>query len=92
MSRRGGVRAGDDAGAAGAIDKLISDYGGDDETVKAAGGVAGRYFSDKKYDKALGLYERIVETWPDAGDSVWGQAGVVRSYIALGDDTHRLCL
>ena len=41
----------------------------------------------KKYEKANKLYQHVVKTWPKAEHAVWAQADLIKSYLALGDDT-----
>ncbi len=79
---------GDDSKAADAIDKLITDYAQSDGIAKAVDNVADKYRGIKRYQSALGLYQLVIDRWPDSKHAIQSQASIARCYIALGDDTN----
>jgi len=48
--------------------------------------IGGAYRSVQDYDKALGLYQLILEAWPRNEQALWTRAGMARIAIALGDE------
>jgi TolA-binding protein len=48
--------------------------------------IGGAYRSVQDYDKALGLYQLILQAWPRSEQALWTRAGMTRIAIALGDE------
>jgi tetratricopeptide (TPR) repeat protein len=48
--------------------------------------IGGAYRSVSDYDKALGLYQLILEVWPRSEQALWARAGMARIAIGLGDE------
>jgi tetratricopeptide (TPR) repeat protein len=80
------IEDGDDPGANTAVEKLIADYGSDEGIAKAVDHVADVYRKKRMYRSALGLYQTVVDRWPEAEHAIQSQASVARCYIALENE------
>jgi len=80
------IAMGDDANAETEIERLMSLFGERDGIAGAVESVGDEYFKQERYDKALELYNKVVDTWPLDEDAIGAQIGVVESHIAVGDD------
>jgi len=80
------IELGDDPNWDAAVDKLIADFAGRDETADAVHDAANGYRDVKKYEKALELYKYVVDSWPERKQTIWSQAAIAKLYIELGDD------
>jgi len=81
------LRLGDYEIAASAVNKLRADFSKDERMPMAACMVADEYRRLSKHDKACELYQYVVSSWPNAEYTIWSQANLIKSYLALGDDT-----
>ena len=78
---------GDDTAAEPAAEKLLTNFN-DNPLIARAIWDTGQHYRDlKKYEKANQLYKHVVENWPKAEHAVWAQADLIKSYLALGDDS-----
>lgn len=73
--------------AASAVNKLRADFSKDERMPMAACMVADEYRRLSKHDNACELYQYVVSSWPNAEYAIWSQANLIKSYLALGDDT-----
>jgi len=80
----------DYASAKAASDKLITDYSGNPNIAQAVFEVADTYCWFGKNKEAQELYQKVIDTWPDAEHSMWAQMGLAISYIADGNDAAAL--
>jgi len=80
------ILLGDDPNAQVAIEKLMTDFPNHKRLALAIDHLADTYGDLGKIEKARELYQLVVDRWPEAKHAIQSQAGVVRSYIALGDD------
>ncbi|MHC4619704.1 MAG: tetratricopeptide repeat protein [Planctomycetota bacterium] len=80
----------DAAGAQAEIDKILADYADRDGLDRALEELGDNYFRSRQYDKAVGLYQRVVNTWPDSRRAMWAQRSLARSYILLPDEPNGL--
>jgi len=78
---------GDDTAAEAAVDKLLINFK-DNPLIARAVWDTGQYYRDlKKYENANQLYKHVVTNWPKAEHAIWAQADLIKSYLALGDDS-----
>ena len=80
------IALGDEAAAEAAVKKLLSDFSTDKSLPAAVLGIAATYRKSARYQKAIELYQYILEQWPDDEVSIHAQKGIVNSNIALGDE------
>jgi len=79
------VLAGDDEAAGAVIEQMNQDYAANPFIAKALNKIGDKYRDKKKYPQALGLYQRIVDTWPQADYAVWAQKSLVTTNFSAGD-------
>jgi len=60
------IRAGFDARASAAIDKLCSDFATNPELPRVLYGIAGRYRGWAKYNKAIRVFQKVIQRCPDS--------------------------
>ena len=78
---------GDNTTAETAVEELLTNFN-DNPLIARAIWDTGQYYRDlKKYEKANQLYKYVVENWPKAEHALWAQADLIKSYLALGDDS-----
>jgi len=77
---------GDDDAAQSALDKLFLDFSKDERLPAAACFIADTYRKLKKHEQACGLYQHVLDNWPDAQHALWSQMGLAISNICLGHD------
>lgn len=80
------IQLGDDDATEAAIEKLITVFFEDERIAEMLGQVAGTYRKVKNYEKALELYQYVLDNWPDSEQAIRSQRGIVLSNIGLGDD------
>jgi len=76
----------DDPNAEAGTEELLTKFADNRNIAKVTHQLADNYRGLRKYEKARELYQHVVDNWPDAECVAECQAGVVRSYILLGDD------
>ncbi|MHC4478981.1 MAG: tetratricopeptide repeat protein, partial [Planctomycetota bacterium] len=81
------ILLGDEAGAQAAIDKLLADFGGHENTAKEVDQLANLCLERRDYIKARYLYQYIATSWPTAKGAVKTQSDLIRCSIGLGDET-----
>jgi tetratricopeptide (TPR) repeat protein len=81
------VSLGEMEGAEAAVKKLLTDFSGNALIARAVHDVAQQYRGTQKYEKANQLYQYVVDNWPKSEHALWAQADLIKSYLALGDDT-----
>jgi len=80
------VSLGDGPNAEIAIAKLIVEFADHNDIADAVYEIADEYREVKKYEKALGFYKQIVDSWPESEEAMDSQEDVAKLYIELGDD------
>jgi len=79
---------GDDSAAEAATETLLINFN-DNPLIARAIWDTGQHYRDlKKYENANQLYKHVVENWPKAEHAIWAQADLIKSYLALGDDSN----
>ena len=80
------IDAGNMEGAGAAIEKLITDFAGNEHIAEVVHHIAFHCLTSKRYEKARELYQYILDNWPnDENCAIWSQTGVGMSSISLGD-------
>lgn len=69
-----------------AIDKLCANFATDGRLTIALCTVADEYRRLERYERAIQLYQYVVDSWPDAEFALWSQMDIVLSAIGLTDD------
>jgi TolA-binding protein len=77
------ITSGKDAEVAGAYQKLVTDFAGNPLISTAAYEIAEAYRDNSKFSQSLEVYKDVVNKWPNSGQAVWAQRGIVVSNIAL---------
>jgi tetratricopeptide (TPR) repeat protein len=75
----------DETSAQSAIERILAGYSEDKNISEAVICIANEY----RYlnpQKALELYQYVLNNIPDGEDEIWAMSGLARSYIALGND------
>jgi len=80
------IRLGKESAADAAVEKLIAVFAANERIANEVDEVADEYHEYDQEDKALTLYKRVVETWPNAREAMQSQASVAKLYLELGDD------
>jgi len=75
----------DETSAQSAIERILAGYSEDENISKAVIGIADEYWYLNP-QKALELYQYVLNNIPDGEDEIWATSGLARSYIALGND------
>ena len=81
------IFSGDTEAAEATTDELLVDFSNDDGIADAVDAIADAYRDDENYDKALELYEYVVDTWPSSEQGMGSQVSVAKLHIELEDDT-----
>ena len=68
------------------VDRLISDFPGDQEVTQAVCNVGDQYYNKQDFVRARQLFGRTVNDCPQNAFSMWAQCGIASSSIRLGDD------
>ncbi len=76
---------GDGKAADAAVEKLLTDYSGDERIAEAVYGVANQYRGFQKYEKADQLYQHIITNWPQSEHAKWAQMALVMSNVIAGN-------
>jgi tetratricopeptide (TPR) repeat protein len=69
-----------------AVQKLIVDFSGNERAAEAIRDMAYRYHVARKYEKAIELYQQVIDNWPQSQYALWSQMGVAMSNDMLGKD------
>ena len=80
------IRNGDDAAGDTAFDKLFSVFSGQPTLPKEVYNIAKRYEIVGKYDKAVELYQHVIDLWPNDKSALFAQSGLAISYSLSGDE------
>jgi len=80
------IELSDDAAVQAAVDKLLAEFSDNAQIARGVHEVALKYRVLKKYDRAITLYQYVVDHWPNAEYTAWSQLDLAKSYVALGDD------
>jgi len=80
------IALGESEAAEAAIEKLLAEFSGREETAGIVNEIGEQYFMLQKYERAIQLYQYALFTWPDSDVAIWSQSGVGASYAALGND------
>ena len=81
------IGLGNDALAQAAIDKLLTDFSGNESIAKAVHNVAYHCQKFQKYETANQLYQYVLDNWPEAEHAMWSQMDLAKLNIGLGNDT-----
>jgi tetratricopeptide (TPR) repeat protein len=76
----------DEEAAMKLLDELLVDYAADPKVVEVINDVACQYRSLRRYDEAIGLYNYVLENYPDDSQAIWAQVRLVKSYVCLRQD------
>ncbi len=68
------------------VDKLFTNYSKHPSSPQMAHKIAQHYLKLESYTKAIEIFQRIVETWPNDKYAVWSQRGLGIANIELGND------
>ncbi|MBW8039093.1 MAG: tetratricopeptide repeat protein [Planctomycetes bacterium] len=79
---------GDDPNAEAAVDKLLANFTDNPLIARTVWDTGQHYRNLKKYEMANQLYQHIVRKWPDSEHALWAQADLIKSYLALADETN----
>jgi TolA-binding protein len=79
------VFLGDAAGAEAAIDRLLSVFGTRPGVINEIMELGEDCIKTASYDKAVLLYQHVVDHQPGHEQAIWSQVGMAESYIGLGD-------
>ena len=78
---------GKDSIAQTAIDKLLTEFSGNEHIAEAVCKVADQYYQLRRHQKADKLYQRVVNNWPDSEHAMWARMHLTLSHIAKGEQT-----
>jgi tetratricopeptide (TPR) repeat protein len=67
-------------------EKILTDFAGDYRVSNAVRLIADAYCKASNYEKALVLYQHILEFWPGSEQALLSKAGIVGIDIALGNE------
>jgi len=81
------IRMGDDANAVSELEKLIADFGENENIARAVCEIADEYRELGRYGEALENYEYVMRTWPETEHAMEAQSGEVLTNISLKDDS-----
>jgi len=79
------IGLGNDANAQTALDKLLTDFSGNEQIAKAVHEIAGHYRWLKKYEKSKQLCQHVIDNFPGSEQAMWSQMGVAIANISLGE-------
>jgi tetratricopeptide (TPR) repeat protein len=79
------VHLGDYEIADSLTEQLLTQFGSHDQLPEAICLIGGAYRSVGEYDKALSLYQTILELWPASEQALWTKAGMAGIDIASAD-------
>jgi len=75
----------DETSAQSAIEKLLAGYSKEENISEAVVSIADEYCYLNP-QKALELYQYVLDNIPDGEEEIWATSGLARAYIALGND------
>jgi len=79
------VQLGDYETAESLTEQLLTQFANHDQLPEAICLIGGSYRGVSEYDKALNLYQTILEVWPASEQALWTKAGMAGIDIARGD-------
>jgi tetratricopeptide (TPR) repeat protein len=82
------IAIGDTNSAQVETQNLINNYNNDPNIAQAVFEVADAYYWFGKNDNARQLYQKVIDTWPESGHSMWSQMGLAIAYIADGNEAN----
>jgi tetratricopeptide (TPR) repeat protein len=72
-----------------AYQELINSFSGYAGIAKAICEVADSYlYLNRQPQKALQLYQYVLDTWPNSKDAMWAQAGIVKTHVQSQDENN----
>lgn len=80
------VRLGDDAAIDTEIGKLLSIFGMIPGITTEIMELAGDCEEHDRFEKALVLYQHVINHWPQDEQAIWAKKGIAQAYVELGDD------
>ena len=86
MAAKACVRLGDDAATDTEISKLLSVFGMIPGITTEIMELADDCEEHGKYEKALVLYQHVINHWPQDEHAIWAKGGIAYAYVELGDD------
>jgi len=72
------------------MEQFLAQYSPDERFVEHVMHDADKYLQVSEYEKALGIYEYVVDNWTNNEYQLWGKAGIIKAHIGLGDDPNDL--
>ena len=80
------IDLGNSAAAQATINKLLSDFSGNEGLVEEVHHIAYHYRQLKNYEKAKQYYQYVLDHWPEANPyAIWSQSGIGASNAGLGE-------
>jgi tetratricopeptide (TPR) repeat protein len=86
MVAKAGVLLGDDAATDTEIGKLLSIFGMMPDITTEIMELADDCEKHDKFEKALVLYQHVINHWPQDEHAIWARRGIAKAYVQLGDD------
>jgi tetratricopeptide (TPR) repeat protein len=80
------IHLGNDPAVNAALQNIAAQHAADERVAEAFGQVAWAYRRLQQPDKALGLYQYVVDHWRTKERAIFSQRGVILSYLALGEE------
>ncbi|MBM4029412.1 MAG: tetratricopeptide repeat protein [Planctomycetes bacterium] len=80
------VHLGDDKAVDVALGHIASEHAADERVAEAFGQVAWAYRKLEQLDKAMSIYQYVVDHWPAKERAIFSQRGLIWSHLALGDE------
>jgi len=68
------------------MEQFWAQYSPDERFVEHVMHDADKYLQVGEYEKAIGIYEYVLDNWTNDDYQLWGKAGVTKAHIGLGDD------
>jgi len=79
---------GNDTAAQAATDKLLGSFSEHPLIARSIWDTGQHYRNLKKYEMANQLYQYVIDKWPRSEPAMWAQADLIKSYLALADETN----
>jgi outer membrane protein assembly factor BamD (BamD/ComL family) len=80
------IRDGNETAAQAAIDKLLTNYAGQENITEATCQIVDQYSQLQKYQQADKFCQYVIDKWSKTEHMIWAKTGVVESNILLGNE------
>ena len=80
------IALGNDSDTQVAIEQLLAEFSDSEHIAEAVADIAESYRKSGRCEEAVQFYQYALANWPGSEETMWSQAGLARSNIALGDD------